>query len=131
MSMYFHYAPWSYLRRIVDSGHLRTSNAGGPPDEPGLLWFSAHQNWEPTATKLFKKEGASFRLTFQQQEQRFGCIRFGLNSDDQRLLPWAEACKYAGITRVDRRNLEIAGRRLGANPAQWFASPLPIALDDL
>ena len=130
MSMHFHYAPWSYLRRIVDSGMLLPSNAGAP-DEPCLLWFSAHQQWEPTASKLWTKGGATVRLTFRQQEEKVGCMRFGLKANDPRLLSWEEACRYAGIPRAERRNLEAVGRRLGANPAHWFASTLPVQLRDL
>jgi hypothetical protein len=49
--MLWHYAPWFYLQHMVDSGDLRPSNAGAPDLTP-TLWFSANQNWEPTATKL-------------------------------------------------------------------------------
>lgn len=131
MSTVFHYAPWSRLRQIVDSGVLLPSAAGGRPGEPGLVWFSAHQQWEPTATKVVRNGGAFRTLTFQEHAQTFGCIRFGLAASDPRLLDWSAACKFAGIGRADRRALEVAGHRKGANPSHWFASPIAVPLRDL
>lgn len=65
LGQFFHYAPWEYVPRIVSSGMLKPSNAGGAPEEPGLLWFSANQSWEPTATKIVPlHSGGVRRLAF-------------------------------------------------------------------
>ena len=45
----WHYAPWSYLVRMVEFGALRPGNASATNEVP-MLWFSANQKWEPTAT---------------------------------------------------------------------------------
>jgi hypothetical protein len=132
MSTVFHYAPWAYLPSIAERGELLLSSAGGRPDEPGLLWFSAHPHWEPTATKNWMRtNGVPRRMTFAEQVERAGCIRFALAADDSRLLCWKDACSYAGIPRDERRALEASGRRIGGNPAQWFASTMRIPLRDL
>lgn len=81
----WHYAPGQYLPDMVSAGRLRTSNVGAPGEAP-LLWFSANQTWEPTATKSVQTRRGLMRLTFAQQVARSGCIRFGLPSDDCRLL---------------------------------------------
>ena len=82
----WHYAPWVYLPSMVESGVLRVSNDGFAGEKP-LLWFSTNQKWEATATKVVRTDTGALRfLTFKEQEQELGCIRFGLTADDSRLL---------------------------------------------
>jgi hypothetical protein len=131
MKMVWHYAPWAYLSEMVESGALRGSNTGAL-GEKSMLWFSANQKWEPTATKMLrKKNGATVQMTFKQQLQEAGCIRFGIAADDSRLLNWNDACAYAGTPRETRRALERAGKKKGADPAHWFATAVTIPLAEL
>lgn len=131
MSMFWHYAPWAHLPAIVESGGLRGSNAGAAGELP-MLWFSANQQWEPTATKMLQNNaGATVSLTFKQQAERFGCIRFGLSATDPRLLNWKDACTVAGTPRATRRILENVGKKKGADPAHWFATTAIIPLTEL
>lgn len=128
----FHYAPWEYLARIVESGELQPSAAGGTKDIKPLLWFSANQHWEPTATKpVVDKQGKYRTLTFREQLQLIGCVRFGLSATDPRLMNWKNACTFDGTGRDMRRSMEVVGRRLGADPADWFASAVSISLSEL
>lgn len=127
----FHYAPWAILPAIVASGSLRPSNAGALAEQP-LLWFSANQVWEPTATKMIRaKDGTVSQLSFDEQLARLGCIRFGLGASDARLLNWKSACTAAGTPRDQRRALERSGRKRGADHAHWFAVAGPVVLGDL
>lgn len=126
----WHYTAWARLRHIVDSGHLRPSNAGATGEQP-LLWFSLNQRWEATATKLVGRAGRFYRLTFAEQAAEFGCVRFGLSAADPRLLGWKVACAAAGTPRETRRTLEVIGRRQGGDPAEWFATVSKIPLSDL
>lgn len=126
----FHYAPWAKLPAIVQSGCLRPSNAAAA-DELPLLWFSAHQRWEPTATKMMQTERGLVLLTMDEQVERFGCIRFGLISTDPRLLPWVTACKAAGMGDMTRRKLERVGVKRGGTPGNWFAIADSVTLSGL
>ena len=131
MNMVWHYAPWAYLPAMVESGALRGSNTGAEGEAP-MLWFSANQQWEPTATKMIRNSaGATVSMTFKQQVQMVGCIRFGMGADDCRLLDWKAACAFAGTTRDSRRALERVGKKKGADPAHWFATAAPIPLTEL
>ena len=131
MTKVWHYAPWKYLPAMVESESLKTSNAG-VPKEAGMLWFSANQHWEHTATKIVRDSaGNLFRLTFNQQAEQFGCIRFGMYSKDLRLLNWKNACAAAGTPSESRRMLEKVGKKMGADPAQWFATTTSVPLTDL
>jgi hypothetical protein len=128
----WHYAPWAYLAEIVEEGTLRCSNAGIGTTLP-LLWFSANQQWEPTATKRLstEKNGPSRPLSFKEQAVHLGCIRFGLAAEDARLMGWKVACDVAGILPKMRRAMEGDGRRQGANPAHWSASASAVPLGEL
>ena len=130
MSVVYHYAPWAYLPQMVTTGELRPSNAEAE-GERAMLWFSAHSYWEPTATKSIRIGDAVQWLTFDEQVQRFGCVRFALAADDVRLMDWKTACKTAGTPREKRRALERAGIKRGANPDHWFATAVPIPLSDV
>jgi hypothetical protein len=96
-----------------------------------MLWFSAHQKWEPTATKLMGTPQGAVQLTFKQQVERFGAIRFGLAANDSRLMNWSASCATAGIATNKRLELEARGRMKGANPGQWFATTSDILLSAL
>ena len=120
MSTVFHYTLSATLPAIVESEALRPSNAGAP-DEVPLLWFSAHQTWEPTASKKMGTLAGQYELTFQEQLEMFGCVRFGLSKLDYRLMPWHVACKAGGIGEMTRRKLERVGIKRGGIPAHWFA----------
>jgi len=127
----WHYAPWAYLPRIVEAGELRPGNAAAEAEVP-MLWFSAHPFWEPTATKgIASSTGAMRAMTFREQVERVGCIRFGLLAADARLIEWKRACVVAGTPRETRRAMERVGRKKGANPLHWFACAVAIALPEL
>jgi hypothetical protein len=126
----FHYAPAAYLDAILESGELRPSNAGAPNEKP-LLWFSARQDWEPTSTKSVWINGRLRHLTFEEQALTKGCIRFGLPRADPRLMDWKRSCAFGGTKASIRRAMEQYGKRLGAQPSDWFSVPEPILLSEL
>lgn len=130
MNIVWHYAPWAHLPAIVESGVLRGSNAGADGEHP-MLWFSANQHCEPTAIKMVNKQGQLVQLTFEQQVEIFGFIRFGLPANDCRLLNWKDSCAAAGTPRETQRKLEKVGKRRGGNPFHWFAVSSEIRLGDL
>ena len=120
MKMYWHYASWGGLPEMVESGNIRGSDVGAANENP-FLWFSRNQLWEPTATEL----------TFQEQAERIGCIRFGIASTDPRLLNWKNACSAAGIPTGMRQELVRDGRKKGGYPSDWYAVASNIPLDEL
>ena len=129
--MVWHYAPWAYLPSMVESGVLRVGNASAPGEKP-LLWFSTNQKWDATAAKIVRTNTGTPRfLTFKEQEKVLGCIRFGLATDDSRLLNWIDACSAAGTPRETRRQMERVGKKKGADSAHWFATAVSIPLNEL
>jgi hypothetical protein len=127
MTLVWHYTSWATLPRIVAAGKLLPGNAQDPSETP-MLWFSARQDWEPSASAQVVDGGQPRTLSLQEHRQRFGCVRFGLPSGDPRLSPWAQACRAAGMGLTRRRKLEEWSRRIGANTGDWFgtADALPL-----
>ncbi len=128
--MVWHYTVGVQVPKISDAGELRPSNAGASVEKP-LLWFSAEQHWEPTATKGRIDQAGNYRqMSFEEHLNELGCVRFGLSAHDQRLMGWIEACKYAGTPDHWRRALEKVGRDQGADPLKWFAVAVAISIDE-
>jgi hypothetical protein len=123
----WHYTSWATLPRIVAAGRLLPGDAQDPGETP-MLWFSARQDWEPTATAQVVDGAQPRMLTLQEHRQRFGCVRFGLPGGDPRLSPWELACRAAGMGLTRRRKLEAWSRQAGANPADWFGTSQAIPL---
>ncbi|GAB3104608.1 hypothetical protein GCM10027288_11860 [Bordetella tumbae] len=69
-------------------------------------------------------------MTFSEQLARFGLARFGIPDDYPDLMRWKEACQYSGIGRDERRQMELYGRKLGADRANWFAIARPVTTVD-
>lgn len=128
----WHYSPGTYVPKIFESGLLKPSNAGAPTERP-VLWFSENQVWEPTAGKLLvNKFGQVVRsMAFTEQVERSGCVRYGIDSNDIRLLGWKAAAGQAGMSRDVRRELEKKGKSLGANPMHWWGTLFSIEIDEL
>ncbi|WP_213662108.1 hypothetical protein [Stutzerimonas stutzeri] len=119
-----------HLPLILASGELLPSNAGAE-HEPPLLWFSRAQRWEATATKIVQGPTGLRLMTFREQLAALGCVRFSLPADDPRLMAWADACKYAGMSSTTRRKLEAIGRKRGGSPADWMAVAGAVPLADV
>ena len=130
MTCIHHYTACVKLSMIHSTGHLQPSNAAADRERP-LLWFSTNQRWEPTATKSCVQGGSIVLLTLSQQLNIFGCCRFSLPASDPRLMSWEAACRFAGTGYTLRRQMEVAGRRLGARPLHWFALAGAVDLSDL
>ncbi|AWB33939.1 hypothetical protein [Orrella marina] len=118
----WHYTTGDHrLKSITGLGFLIPSNVGAPKERP-LLWFSANQEYEPTAIKMVARaDGSIEQLTFEQQNELAGCVRFGLPAADRRLMSWKRACSFARTPRVVRTAMEQTGIQCGGNPAHWFA----------
>lgn len=113
MQMVWHYTVAAKLEAISATGALIGGNAGAP-DEERVLWFSANQKWEPTSTKMKRTpDGRFVPLTFEEMAKSVGCVRFGLDAADMRLLNWTDACEAAGTPRSTRRSMEQIGKKRG------------------
>lgn len=129
-SMVWHYAPWTSLQAIAAAGSLRgTKNKA--TDKAPLLWFSRNQHWEPTATKSIDTVHGVLQLTDEQHIRLLGRARFGLPTNDPRLLNFGCACLAAGIDRYGQMGIESLAKLKGADTQEWFATTAPVPLSSL
>lgn len=131
MKYVWHYTVIEYLPKIRGYGMLLPSNASAEGELP-LLWFSANQEWEPTAAKPMRT--ATGRLVTPSMREVFElgrAIRFGLPSNDPRLMSWRAACKFAGTPRRMREAMERVGVEQGGKPGEWYATSEPVPVEEL
>lgn len=130
----YHYTHLGAAISIAQSGYLNLSqweidNGIDPP----ALWLSIHPLWEYTATKMKKDANVNILpLTFSEQHEVFGCVRFVLPFESQNLLSW-DAYKKA-VRNTERPMLEAMERKgisLGAQPRDWYASLKNISVDKI
>lgn len=96
------------------------------PGEIPATWFSAHQTFEPTATKIAPN---GERLATWAEMLAEDLWRFGISPT--KLLPWKDLIVAANIPASKVIELEQDGLSRGANPLDWFGITRPIQLHEL
>lgn len=131
-SRVFHYTTGNKLSLIADSAALTPTNVMVAPDEKAVLWFSANPLYEPTAIKLIMtSDRKAYRPTVAQLNDIVGVFRFGLDAGDARLLSFSRLPRLAHISATDVSRMIASGLRIGATPAHWTGTLVPIAVSEL
>lgn len=128
--MVWHYAPWTALQAIAQTGCLKV-NKTTAADKASLLWFSKNQEWEATATKRIETPHGVLQLTHEQHIELLGRARFGLPANDPRLLDFGGAMNAVGADRHGRMTAESLAQFNGGDTKQWFATTTPVPLGAL
>lgn len=129
LKKYYHYTLEDTIQKIIDSGQINLAKSYvNIRKEKLVAWVSSNDNWEHSATKLFKDIYGNCRmLTFEEQSEHFGCGRIVVKADG--FMTWA---KLIYDTKIDKNlalGMEISGRKMGADPSEWFGSLYPIKKD--
>lgn len=127
----YHYTTGNKLSPILNSSCLVPTNVMVAPHEKPVLWFSVNPRYEPTAIKLVAHGGHTHRPTVQELHQLIGIFRFGFNVDDARLVPFNKLSRLARISPQDIAAMIASGMRIGATPAHWTGSLVPITLSEV
>jgi hypothetical protein len=106
MSFIWHYTPAFRAKMILKSGSLMPPHNNSDAHYRQLVWLSSEQIFEPTA---------SYSPTLTRLGLDF-TVRFGLPSNDRRLIKFADA----PLDAAERERLSKIGRKWGANPKKWF-----------
>ena len=127
----WHYTTGLHFRGIVEAFQLGPARLRVQGAECAVLWFSLNQQWERTAERLDGEGGGRGGLDREEAHRlRRGRVRFGYPAE--KCVPWPQLARKAGIPPHVRVDLERAGRKQGANPADWCgvlnAIPLPILI---
>ena len=130
----YHYTTLEYFHKIIESGRLKVSDFERRNRvKPAALWLIKNPIWENTASKCVRSEDTDeiVTLSFEQQHDLLGCIRFVLPFNKESLCSWAKY-KYASNTPPQLHNsMTKYGFSLGANPNEWFASFRDIPLSEV
>jgi hypothetical protein len=124
----WHYTTGEHLTEIMRDGCLRPTAILIDPGEHPAVWFSALQDWEPTASKLLvDTETDEVRRATMQEMRKLagGPVRIGV-AHDAAPIDWETFKRTSGISRKSARALEIAAADIGSNPRLWFASFDPV-----
>lgn len=127
----YHYTTGLKFKSITASGNLIGASAEVRPPELPIVWFSQEKYWEPTASRGTLVidgtiRGLTMRETFHLGR---GLFRFGCPLT---LLQQGKALRNAA--RIDRRfwnDLCRDGKSEGSDPALWWGSVKPVAIEGL
>jgi hypothetical protein len=98
--------------------------------EKAVLWFSANQQWEPTACKMRRiSDGTLERLDMEGTlREGGGLVRFGV--DRSTLFHWPRLIKEARIPAKIASGLIRAGKEQGAMHSDWWGSVKPVSVEE-
>ena len=127
-SVVWHYSKGVHLQVIAAHGLLMPADLDVKPPERPILWFSANEYWEPTASpgRVSAGQPLSARET---AELCGGLVRFGCRTT--RLLTGEALRRKARMDRKLWDSLVAVGREQGADPTDWWGTTRPIAIGDL
>jgi hypothetical protein len=122
----WHYTTATKFREIARSGELRPATAYIAPGERPAVWFSTRQLWEPTAAKAFQTpDGSSRLLDMKGMHEHAGLVRLGVTRASAPY-GWREFVEQSGVPKAMALAMAKAGRRMGADPGDWYVSFDPI-----
>lgn len=127
----WHYTTGDNFRQIVESGELRPTDSFIAKGEKPILWFSRHQDWEPTACKGVRDPVTGTRRTltrWETCEMCGGLVRFGVSQ--ARLVAWPEVARTARMPKKMIGALVTVGLREGAVPTWWMGTFDAIAREE-
>ena len=129
----YHYTTIKQSLLIIESGFIKVSEYERKNNvKPPALWLSLNPLWENTATKMTKNIfGETVSLSFEEQHMQFGCARFLIEFNKDKLCSWAKY-KHASNTTLEMYNqMEKVGFQKNANPKEWYASFKNISIDEV
>lgn len=110
----WHYTPSYRARGILVDGAISTATERPFPGTSGLIWFSANERGEPTATTHSKAMALLTRELFM--------VRFGIPAEI------ATQYRAVKIPLATRRQLDRTARKRGAIPGFWYCMKGPVPL---
>lgn len=137
-SVVWHYSKGFHLQVIAAHGLLMPADLYVKPPERPILWFSANEYWEPTASPGRFSPGRELGQPYSREQPLSvrevaelcdGLVRFGCRTT--RLLTGEALRRKARMDRKLWDSLAAAGREQGADPTDWWGTTRPIAIGDL
>jgi hypothetical protein len=125
----WHYTIVERLQHILNAGEIRPP-VNLPKTEKPVVWFSANQDWEPTANKRYQSPRGQISLLSKDQTILLGggLARIGV-APATAPLDWKTFKRESGISAARAKALYEEAVASGSRPALWFATfdPVPRA----
>lgn len=125
----WHYTVGTKLLPILTTGRIKRASARLMRPERAAVWFSIHQSWEPTATKILRNaNGAEHKMTIEEMVMYTGVLVRLQVPPTVAPYDWAHHRRHG---RVDTRiadGLEVVARKDGADPSEWRLSYKDVSL---
>lgn len=126
----WHYTTGEKFQLIKNERLLRPAYLGVLPPERPVLWFSTNPVFEPTAMKARLIDGKRQALTLRElYDLAHGIVRFGCPL--HKLKHGPDLRKSAKIQGTVWSALANAGKRVGADPAEWWGHVGTMQLDEV
>ncbi len=125
----WHYTTSASLEGILKDGEIRCDKIYLKGEIP-VVWLSTNPNWEETVRKAFQdRETGIMSKAFSREgilEHGFSPIRIEIDSHATKITHWKDHRKK--IPSKFAHGLEVAAKKWGANPAEWWVSYKPIPI---
>jgi hypothetical protein len=123
----WHYTTGKNFISILRDRYIMPATAGVPRGEKPIVWFSANEYWEPTASKMLRAPDGSLKNLTMGETGMYGkgLVRIGV---DRTTAPhgWDRLRKLSGMSRQISQGLLQAAARNGAKPQEWFGTFDPV-----
>jgi hypothetical protein len=122
LNLCWHYTALDILKKIYTDGEIRPATAYVPDGERPIVWFSCREDWEPTATKMFKH-----RLTTVEEIIALsgGLGRIGVHPETAPYV-WQQLKWLTGMSDGLARRLEKAALKWGSYSMDWRGTFNPV-----
>ena len=125
----FHYTIVSRLLNIVIEGEIKPATLFVDRAEKPVVWFSFRQDWEPTATPAYEKNGTVRQITFAELVEIESPARIEIDPAAAPL-DWRAWRQLAGVRSKIIKGLEAVALRQRASPSDWRMSFVPVRRKD-
>ena len=123
----YHYTTGEHFASIMQTREIRPSRRGVDPPEIPAVWLSTASEWEGSANKGVIINNLMRTATVAEMVYLCGClIRIRINPARTWLIPPSGLKSALCVPDRIFSHLVVAGRQMGANPQDWWASALPI-----
>lgn len=126
----WHYTTGKKFELIKNDRVLRPANIGFFPGELPMLWFSTNQVFELSALAVRVEDGLYRDLSLREMfDLEGGVVRLGY---PLKWLKSGDELRIAARMRPEMwRALASAGKRMGANPSDWWGYVGALMLDEV
>lgn len=127
---FYHYTPEIRIQEIFNCQEIQLIKTHIKGKEKPCAWVSTNEIWENTATKMAysQDDNRLIQLDFEQQLELFGCARIQIKPTN--LISWEKLKKSGQIDLKVAETYEQTGKKMGANPNEWYGSLTPIHIND-